>query len=61
MFDREKNSKERIKFIKFWVDYMRKNKDWSKQHSDFVNSVLKSANQDPKLYMKVKKITKKAV
>lgn len=58
MFDKEKNSKERIEFIKFWVGYMKKNKDWSRQHSEFVNSVLKTADQDPKLYMKVKKALK---
>lgn len=48
----------RIGFVKFWVDYIKRtpNKVWSKQQADFINSVLKNANQDRDLYLKVKEI-----
>ena len=52
----------RIGFVKFWVDYIKRtpNKVWSKQQADFINSVLKGANQDKEFYLKVKEIMKKS-
>ena len=52
----------RIGFVKFWVDYIKKtpNKIWSRQQAEFINSVLKGANQDKDLYLKVKGIIKKS-
>lgn len=51
-----KKPDQRIGFVEFWADYIKKtpNKVWSKQQADFINSVLKGANQDRELYLKVK-------
>lgn len=57
-----RKSDQRLGFVEFWADYVKKtpNKVWSKQQADFINSVLKGANQDKELYMKVKEIMKKS-
>lgn len=49
---------ERLRFVRLWVDYIKKtpNKKWSEQQNVLINSVMKSANQDVNLYLKVKKI-----
>lgn len=54
-FDREKNFRQRLEFVHFWAEYVKRtpNAVWSKQHSDFINSVLRGANQDRELYMRV--------
>ena len=59
MFDREKNFKSRLDFVRFWATYVKNhsNEDWSRQQADFINSVLRTANQDVELYKKVKGIT----
>lgn len=43
--EREKNNTQRLEWIKYWTDYMKKNpnKVWSKQQADFINSVLRSS------------------
>lgn len=53
---------QRLGFVEFWADYIKKtpNKVWSKQQADFINSVLKGANQDKDLYLKVKEAVKKS-
>jgi hypothetical protein len=53
-----RNMEERLSFVRFWVNYMRthSNKEWSRQQTMLINSMLKSANKDPVLYMKVKRI-----
>lgn len=53
---------DRIGFVEYWADYIKKvpNRVWSKQQVDFINSVLKGANQDKELYLKVKEIIKKS-
>ncbi len=58
MFDREKNFRSRLEFVRFWADYVKShpNEDWSKQQAAFINSVLRTANQDIELYKKVKGI-----
>ena len=55
--DKEQNAKERIDFVKFWVNYMKSvdNKTWSSQQVKLINSVLKTADQDLDLYNRVKK------
>ena len=58
MFDREKNFKSRLEFVRLWASYVKShpNEVWSKQQADFINSVLRTANQDVELYKKVKGI-----
>ena len=53
---------ERLRFVKFWADYMKKtpNKKWSRQQNMLINSVMKSASQDIRLYIKVKKLSDSA-
>ena len=52
---------ERLRFVKIWANYMKKtpNKEWSRQQNilinSVINSVIKSANQDAGLYLRVKK------
>jgi len=40
--DKQKNKEERMKFIKFWVEYIKKNKDetWSEQQNIVINSQI---------------------
>ncbi len=47
---------ERLWFVRYWAAYVRRtpNAVWSRQQVSFINSVMKSANQDPTLYLKVK-------
>ncbi len=54
----KRNFAERIRFVRRWADYMKNtpNKKWSRQQNMLINSVIKSANQDVRLYLKVKKI-----
>ncbi len=51
-----------LEFIDLLVDYIKKtpNKVWSNQQAEFINSVLKGANQDKELYLKVKEIIKRS-
>ena len=60
--DRFLKDPSRIGFVKFWVDYIKRtpNKVWSKQQADFINAILKGANQDKDLYLKVKEVLKKS-
>ena len=57
----ERDLKGDLEFIKLLVDYMKKtpNKVWSKQQADFINSVMRSADVNPEIYMKVKKLVEK--
>ncbi len=56
-----KKSDQRMGFVEFWADYVKKNpnKVWSKQQADFIDSALKGANTDKELYLKVKKLIRK--
>jgi len=58
MLNRKKNFQGRLEFVRFWASYVRStpNSVWSKQQSELINSLLKTANQDVKLYNRVKKI-----
>ncbi len=42
--------KERLEFVKYWADYIKKspNSKWSKEHAKFINSVMRSADVNPK-------------
>ena len=59
MASSRRDEKERLAFVRFWTNYMKKvpNKVWSRQQAMLVDSILESANQDIKLYMKVKRIS----
>lgn len=58
----ERDLKGDLEFIKLLVDYMKKtpNKVWSKQQADFINSMMRSADVNPEIYMKIKKLAEKA-
>jgi len=58
----DKNFKQRIEFVRYWADYVKThpNKVWSKQQNRIINSVLRSADQNPKTYLKIKEIMKNA-
>ena len=45
MFDRKKNFEERLWFIHHYANWVKKtpNKVWSKQHADFIDSLMLSA------------------
>jgi len=56
MLNKEKAFQSRLEFVRFWARYVRKkpNKVWSRQQAELINSLLKTANQNVKLYKKVK-------
>ena len=41
--DKKRNFEERLKFIKFWVDYIKTHKDeeWSKEQNIVINSQIR--------------------
>jgi hypothetical protein len=53
----KRDMNERLAFVRFWANYIKtnSNKVWSQQQSKLINSILKSANQNPELYLTVKK------
>lgn len=50
-----------LEFIDILVEKMKStsNEEWSRKQSAFINSVLRTANQDVELYKKVKMAVKK--
>lgn len=52
---------ERLSFVRLWANYIKKSTSakWGAQQAVLIDSVIKSANSDLKLYLKVKKIAKK--
>ena len=50
------DKQERLKFVKFWANYVKihPNKVWSRQQNILINSVMKSADKDPKQYIRLK-------
>jgi hypothetical protein len=52
----KKEKEERLKFVRFWANYIKShpNRVWSKQQNVLINSVMKSVDKDPKRYMKLK-------
>ena len=44
-FDKERNREERLKFIRFYAEWVRKvpNEVWSKQQAELINSFVKNA------------------
>ena len=57
----EENNKQRIEWVKFWAEYMKKNTNevWSRQQANFINSVLRSADVNPDDYLEIKKLIQK--
>ena len=57
---RKRNHEGNMKYIEQYVEWLKKtpNKVWSKQQAEFIDSILKNANQDKELYMKVKGMKK---
>ena len=51
--------KERLRFVRLWADYIKRtpNRKWSKQQNLLINSVMKTADQDADLYLRVKKLS----
>lgn len=43
-FDKNQNRKERMNFVEFWAEYVRKHsdKEWSKQQKIIIDSQLKT-------------------
>jgi len=41
--EKERNFKQKIEFVKLYAEWIKKtpNKEWSKQHSKFINSMYK--------------------
>ncbi len=58
MASSKRDMEERIGFIKLWANYVKNtpNSKWSRQQNLLINSVMKSASQDAKLYLRVKKL-----
>ena len=58
-FDKEKNQRERLKFIRQWAEYVRTHADreWSRQQKVLIDSQMKSARKQLislKDYLKMK-------
>ena len=53
--------KERLGFVRFWAKYIREhtNGNWSRQQNLLINSVMRSADQDVELYLKIKRAVAK--
>lgn len=51
IFDREANSKERMRFVEKWAEYVRTHpdKEWSEQQKILIDSQFKSAGQKIKI------------
>tara|TARA_Y100000031_G_C7994294_1_gene280645 strand:- start:355 stop:555 length:201 start_codon:yes stop_codon:yes gene_type:complete len=47
LFDREKNTEERLRFVTYWANYVRTHPDkvWSKQQAVLINAQLQSTRQ----------------
>lgn len=47
IFDKEKNQKERMRFVDYWAEFVRTSPEavWSGQQKEFINAVLKTARQ----------------
>ena len=47
----KRNAEQRLKFVKFWVDYMRKssNKKWSSEQKEFIDALYQNHEQWRKL------------
>lgn len=47
IFDKEKNKEERLRFIKYWANYVKNHDDtdWSKQQAELINSQFQNSNK----------------
>ena len=59
MESHRRDLEERPEFVRFWAAYVKRtpNEKWSTQQNIIVNSIF-TANQDIKLYLKVKRLAK---
>ena len=49
------NTKQRMDFVEFWAAYVKTHPDWSEQHAQFINAMLKnSASISKATYLKMK-------
>jgi hypothetical protein len=48
--------RQRMDFVRLWANYVKNapSRKWSRQQNMLINSVMKSAKQDPDLYLRVK-------
>ncbi len=53
---------ERLEFVRYWAKYVKTHdpEDWSTQQKILIDSILRNANQDKELYLKIKKIAREA-
>ena len=53
----KKDAEQRLRFVKTWVGYVKRtpNAKWSREQNLLINSVMKTASQDLKRYLKVKR------
>ena len=63
-FDKEKNQRERIKFIEFWANYIRthSDKEWSRQQKVLIDSQVNNAKKQlitVKQYLEIKETVKR--
>ena len=60
--ERKANNRQRIEWVKYWAERMKEipNEVWSKQQAEFINSVMRSADVSPEIYMKIKKSVEKS-
>jgi hypothetical protein len=56
MASNKRDINERLWFVRYWANYIKAtpNAEWSRQQALLINSVLKSSNKDPTLYMRIK-------
>ena len=58
------NKQARLLFVGYWADFVRTHpdKEWEKQHTNFINSLMQNAQYYPltaKQYLKIKEDLKK--
>ncbi len=55
------NLDERLAFVRYWAKYIRENPNekWSRQQVMLINSIMRSADKNPKTYLKMKKMISK--
>ena len=51
IFDKAKNREERLRFVKYWANYVRTHddKEWSKQQALLINSQLQNTKKLEKI------------
>lgn len=54
---RETNREERMRFVRFWANYVRTHpdEDWSQHQNQLIDPVLETASTDKELYLNRKR------